>query len=66
MENPGEVINNSNTEDVTATCQESHRASDHGDLSLHSVLYIPIDPVKGGGIEVDLDQLERLVVLGPG
>ena len=66
MENPGGTIKHDITEDVTATCQESHRASDHGDLSLQCVPNIPIDPIEGCGIEVDLDQLERLVVLGPG
>ena len=66
MENPGEVIINAITEDVTATCQESHRASDHGDLSLQSVLDITMDPIEGRSIEVYLDQLQGLVVFSTG
>ena len=52
--------------EVTATCQESHGASYHGDLSLQGVLDITIDPVEGSGVEVDLGQLQGLVVFGPG
>ena len=66
MENPGGTIKHDITEDVTATCQESHRASDHGDLSLQSVLDITMDPIEGRSIEVYLDQLQGLVVFSPG